>query len=164
MKKQLLSFIVVILSFISSHANHISGGEMYYTYLGIDAFTGFPNYSVTLKLFRDPAGGGPNLETSQNIAIYEKGTNILRWSGNVTESQSYTTTLTYPNPCIISPPVVSFDIKLYTFTVPLAPSQNGYIIVFQRCCRLSGITNVASPSSNFGSTYTAEIPGFEPSS
>src|SRR5512138_2491032 len=127
MKKQLLSFIVVILSFISSHANHISGGEMYYTYLGIDAFTGFPNYSVTLKLFRDPAGGGPNLEISQNIAIYEKGTNNLRWSGNVTESQSYTTTLTYPNPCIISPPVVSFDIKLYTFTVPLAPSQNGYI-------------------------------------
>ena len=101
MKKQILSFIVFLLAFTSSHANHISGGEMYYTYLGIDPFTGFPNYSITLKLFRDPSGGGPTLETAQNIAIYEKGTNLLKWSGTVTQTLAYTTNLTSPNPCII---------------------------------------------------------------
>ena len=66
MKKLLLSLIIVLSSLIPTYANHISGGEMYYTSLGLDASTGFPYYSVTLKLFRDPAGGGPALEGAQN--------------------------------------------------------------------------------------------------
>lgn len=160
MKKLLSSLIVILSTFLSTYANHISGGEMYYSFVG-QAGSNY-TYSVTLKLFRDPAGGGPQLENSQNIAIYEKGTNILTWSGTVAQTQVYTTTLTTPNPCIISPPIVSFDIKLYNFQVTLPASLNGYIIVFQRCCRLAGITNVTAPSTTFGSTYTAEIPGAEP--
>src|SRR6185436_9185937 len=162
MKKSLLSLIVVLATFINTYANHISGGEMYYSFVSQsgNSYT----YSVTLKLFRDPAGGGPNLEPVQNIAIYEKGTNLLAWSGPVAQSQFYTTTLTTPNPCILAPPTVSFNIALYNFQVTLPGSQFGYTIVFQRCCRLTGITNVVAPSTNFGSTYTAEIPGTEPSS
>src|ERR1043165_2544530 len=137
MKKQFLSLFIVLFSFTAINANHISGGEMYYSFISQSG--NFYTYSVTLKLFRDPAGGGPTLEPNQNIAIYEKGTNLLAWSGTVGQTLAYTTTLTYPNPCIISPPTVSFDIKLYNFQVILAGSQNGYTIVFQRCCRLAGI-------------------------
>jgi len=161
MKKQLLSLIIVLSSLIT-YANHISGGEMYYSFVSQsgNSYT----YSVTLKLFRDPGGGGPSLEAFQNIAIYEKSTNVLAWSGSVAKTQAYTTTLTTPNPCIIAPPTVTFDIALYNFQVTLPGSQYGYTIVFQRCCRLNGITNIAAPSSSAGSTYTAEIPGNEPSS
>ena len=162
MKKQLLSLIIILSSLIPTYANHISGGEMYYSFVSQagNSFT----YSVTLKLFRDPGGGGPLLENFQNIAIYEKVTNLLAWSGSVAKTQAYTTTLTTPNPCIIAPPTVTFDIALYNFQVTLPGSQNGYTIVFQRCCRLNGITNIAPPSTTAGSTYTAEIPGNEPSS
>jgi hypothetical protein len=157
MKKQLLSLIVVLSSLIPTYANHISGGEMYYTFVSQSGNN--YTYSVTLKLFRDPAGGGPSLEPVQNIAIYEKVTNLLAWSGSVSQTQAYITTLTTPNPCIIAPPTVSFNIAIYNFQVTLPGSINGYIISFQRCCRLAGITNVVAPSTAFGSTYTAEIPG-----
>jgi gliding motility-associated-like protein len=162
MKKKLLSIFVVLSSLIPTYAAHISGGEMYYTFVSQSGNN--YTYSITLKLFRDIASTGPNLEPTQNIGIYEKGTNVLAWSGTVAQTQVYSLTLGSPNPCIIAPPTVSFTIALYTFQVTIPASQNGYTIAFQRCCRLAGITNITSPSSNYGSTYTAEIPGFEPSS
>lgn len=162
MKKKLLSIFVVLLSLIPGYAAHISGGEMYYTFVSQSG--NLYTYSITLKLFRDIASTGPSLEPTQNIAIYEKGTNVLVWSSTVSQTQAYSLTLGTPNPCIIAPPTVSFTIALYTFQVTIPASLNGYTISFQRCCRLAGITNVTAPSANYGSTYTAEIPGFEPTS
>ncbi|HET9747012.1 MAG TPA: PKD domain-containing protein [Chitinophagaceae bacterium] len=160
MKKKLLSICVILSSLIPAYAAHISGGEMYYTFLSQSG--NLYTYSITLKLFRDVASTGPALEPTQNIAIYEKGTNFLAWSGTVSQTQMYSLTLGTPNPCIIAPPTVSFTIALYTFQVTIPASINGYVISFQRCCRLAGITNVTAPSANYGSTYTAEIPGFDP--
>jgi gliding motility-associated-like protein len=162
MKKKLLSIFVVLSSLIPGYAAHISGGEMYYTFVSQSG--NLYTYSITLKLFRDIASTGPSLEPTQNIAIYEKGTNVLAWSGTVSQTQAYSLTLGTPNPCIIAPPTVSFTIALYTFQVTIPASLNGYTVSFQRCCRLAGITNVTAPSANYGSTYTAEIPGFEPTS
>src|SRR5262245_43782974 len=119
--KKLLSFIVVLSFFATTYANHISGGEMFYSFVSQSGNN--YTYSITLKLFRDPAGGGPNLEPSQNIAIYEKITNVLAWSGPVAQTQAYITTLTTPNPCIIAPPTVSFNIAIYNFQVTLPASQ-----------------------------------------
>jgi len=158
MKTKLLSLIVVFFLAISSYANHISGGEMFYRLVSVsgNSYT----YAVTLKLFRDPTSPtpGPNLEPTQPIGIYEKNTNALVWDSLVGKTSQSTLTLGFPNPCIISPPIISFEIALYEFQVTLPASSFGYTIVFQRCCRLSGITNIAS-SVSAGSTYTAEIPG-----
>jgi gliding motility-associated-like protein len=157
MKRQFLSLIIVLSWALSSNANHISGGEMFYRLVSQSGNN--YTYAVTLKLFRDPGPGGPPLELSQAIGIYDKGTNALVWNSIVSRTSQNTITLSSPNPCIISPPTVTFDIALYEFTVTLPGTQFGYTIAFQRCCRLGGINNIAPPSASAGSTYTAEIPG-----
>jgi gliding motility-associated-like protein len=152
-------FIAFVFA-LPSKANHISGGEMYYTLVSQSGNN--YTYQITLKLFRDVASTGPALEPVQNIGIYEKVTNSLAWSGQASMTNQYNLTLGTPNPCIIAPPQVSFTIALYTFQVTLPGSQFGYTISFQRCCRLGGITNLVPPSNSYGATYTAEIPGWEP--
>ena len=115
-------------------------------------------YHVTLKLFRDGAGGGPPLSPSEIIAIYEKGTNTLVWNNSVPQSSFTTLILTSPGPCVVNPPQVIYDVALYEVNVTLPGSLNGYTITYARCCRVAGISNV-SGSQTAGVTYTAEIPG-----
>ncbi len=157
MKTKLLSLIVFLIAAISSYANHISGGEMSYSFVS-QAGNNY-TYTITLKLFRDALGGGPALAGSEGIAIYAKGTNTLVWSNNAVPRITFNTIqLTTPGPCIINPPQVIYDVAVYQDNVTLPGSINGYIIVYQRCCRVSGIVNVVN-SATTGVTYYAEIPG-----
>ena len=157
MKHKFLSLITLLLMALSSYANHISGGEMSYTLVSQSGnnFT----YTITLKLFRDGLGGGPPLAGSEAIAIYARGTNALVWSNNFVPRVSFNTIqLTTPGPCIINPPQVIYDVAIYQDNVTLPGTANGYIVTYQRCCRVSGIVNVTN-SATTGVTYYAEIPG-----
>src|SRR5688572_4239481 len=158
MKRQLLSLLIVLLIASSSYANHITGGEVSYTLVSQSGNN--YTYAITLKLFRD-ATSGTALDPSVNIAIYNKGNNSLVWNstgGGVAMATSMVLTAT-PGPCIVNPPVVSYQVGFYNLTVTLPGSSFGYIITFARCCRVAGISNIIPPSSNYGVTYTAEIPG-----
>lgn len=155
MKKKFLSLIVVFLLTISSYANHIVGGEMYYSL--VSQVGNNYTYRVTVKLFRDLASG-TGLDNPINVAVYAKGTNALVMTMQVTQSSLMTLTA-IPGPCIINPPQVSYQVGLYTFDLTLPGSANGYVITWARCCRVINITNITPPSANFGATYTAEIPG-----
>ena len=64
----------------------------------------------------------------------------------------------HPGPCINNPPDVFYELGRYNFTVSLPASPNGYLIAYQRCCRIAGINNLVS-SNSLGVTYSAEIPG-----
>ena len=66
-----------------------------------------------------------------------------------------------PGPCINRPPTVIYQVGHYNFDVTLPGNANGYIIVYQRCCRIAGINNLLG-SSSVGATYVAEIPGTNP--
>jgi gliding motility-associated-like protein len=157
MKRQLFSLLIVLLLALSSYANHISGGEMSYTLVSQSGNN--YTYAITLKLFRDGLGGGPALAASEAIAIYARGTNTLVWSNNAVPRISFNTIqLTTPGPCIINPPLVIYDVAIYQANVTLPGTANGYVITYQRCCRVSGIVNVTNSVSQ-GVTYSAEIPG-----
>jgi gliding motility-associated-like protein len=163
MKRQFLSLILALSLAISSYANHITGGEMSYSLVSQSG--GNYTYAVTLKLFRD-ATSATALDQFVNIAIYSKANNALMWSSTapgIAQATSMILTAT-PGPCIVNPPIVSYQVGFYNFNVTLPASTFGYVITYARCCRVAGITNVISPSSNYGATYTAEIPGtsFEP--
>jgi hypothetical protein len=66
-----------------------------------------------------------------------------------------------PGPCINRPPTVIYQVGHYNFSVTLAGNPNGYLVVYQRCCRIAGINNLLG-SSAVGATYVAEIPGTNP--
>ena len=155
MKIRSLSLIVALLLTLSSYANHIVGGEIYYKFDSLR--TGIYYYTVTIKLFRD-ISSGTGLDNPINVAVYAKGTNTLAKALQVTQSSLQTLTAT-PGPCIVNPPLVSYQVGLYTFSLSLPASTYGYTITWARCCRVINITNITSPSANFGATYTAEIPG-----
>jgi gliding motility-associated-like protein len=157
MKTKLLSLIIFTVVALSSYANHISGGEMSYTLVS-QAGNNY-TYTISLKLFRDGLGGGPALAFTEAIAIYAKGTNALIWRNDAVPRVSFTTIqLTTPGPCIINPPQVIYDVGIYQTNVTLPGTLNGYIVTYQRCCRVNGIVNVSN-SALQGVTYVAEIPG-----
>ena len=157
MKRQLLSLIIALTLALTSYANHISGGEMSYVFVSQSGSN--YTYTISLKLFRDGLGGGPALSGSEAIAIYAKGTNTIVWRNDAVPRVSFNTIqLTSPGPCIINPPLVIYDVAVYQTDVTLPASTDGYIITYQRCCRVNGIVNILGSASQ-GVTYVAEIPG-----
>src|SRR5258706_3037827 len=155
--KRLLFFISTFIFFSnSSFANHITGGEMFYTYLGQSG--GSYQYHVTLKLYRDCFSTGAQLDASAPISIFDKATGAMYTTRIVPNSQIIVLTLGSPSACITNPPPACYQVGYHEFDISLPGSLAGYIIAYQRCCRIAGINNL-SGSSTVRVTYTAEIPG-----
>ena len=153
--KKLFLLLAVCLSATFAFANHITGGEMYYTLVKQDGSNYI--YHVTLKLYRDCYSTGAPLDPAAPIAIY-KG-NTLIWNNTIPQSQVVRLNLGSPNQCIQNPPVVCYEAGYYEFDTPSLPAvPEGYTIAYQRCCRIAGINNLFG-SSSVGATYTAQIPG-----
>jgi gliding motility-associated-like protein len=139
-----------------SYANHITGGQMYYTLVSESG--GNYTYKVTMMLYRDCYSQGAPLDESAPIAVFDNETKAMPRLFQVAISQQTKLEITNPDPCILNPPTVCYDVGYYEFTVTLPASKEGYTIAYQRCCRIAGINNLVN-SSNVGATYTAEIPG-----
>jgi len=154
--KKLFLFLVIFSTAIAAFANHITGGTIYYTLAGQSA-SGY-QYNVTLLLYRDHNSTGAPLDPQAAIAIFDRQSGTMIWSGSIPMSISEDMHLTDINPCIANPPVIWYDVGHYNFTVTLPESVAGYTITYQRCCRIAGINNLFG-SSSVGATYTAEIPG-----
>lgn len=142
-------------------ANHITGGEIFYTYSGMDA-NGNHSYHVTLKLYRDHFSSGAALDGAAAIAIFNTASGAMVWSQSVAMTLQTRLILGSPGACITNAPVVDYDVGYYEFDISLPPIPGGYTVTYQRCCRIAGINNLSS-SSNVGATYTAIIPGTVPS-
>jgi len=154
--KKIFFLIISFSACCISFANHITGGEMFYT-LQSQSGNNY-TYSVTLKLYRDCFSSGAPLDAAAPIAIYSS-TGAMVFSNSITQTSFETLQIGSPDPCINNPPAVCYQVGYYTFTVTLPGSAGGYTIVYQRCCRIVGINNIAPPSTSVGATYSAIIPG-----
>jgi gliding motility-associated-like protein len=153
-----LLYIFIALAIFSSpaKASHITGGEMHYTFDGMN--NGMYQYTVTLKLFQR-CGSGRAFPNPTIISIFDKtnGARINDFQVNINNQQNIQ--ITNPDPCITNPPDVCYDIAYYSFSVSLSGSADGYAIASQVNYRINGITNLQPGSGNVGAMYTAEIPG-----
>ncbi|HEU0110891.1 MAG TPA: PKD domain-containing protein [Flavisolibacter sp.] len=152
-------FLLLLICFSTSlvYANHITGGEMFYTF--VDSSNGKYRYQVTLKLYRDCFSTGAPLDGSAPIAIFRNSDGSMIWNGLIPMSQSTTLQLDNPDPCIDNPPAICYEVGYYTFTTIALPAEaSGYTVSYQRCCRITGINNLIG-SSSVGATYSAQIPG-----
>ena len=155
MKPLLIISFLLLLGRVA-HAGHITGGEMYYTYIG--QLNGQYQYNVTLKLYKrcnistsfpDPAiiSVFSKMDLSRVTDIYAPLTRLEN------------SRLTNINPCISNPPLVCFDIAYYSFVLTLPGSPMGYVLSSQVNFRITGMNNLTPGYTGVGATYTAEIPG-----
>jgi gliding motility-associated-like protein len=152
-------FFILLFSnlFLLAKADHITGGEMYYTYNGLS--NGQNSYTVTLKLFMRCNSGrqfpDPAIISVFNKLSFERISDI-----SVALSRRETISIASSDPCISDPPTVCYEVAYYTFTVSLPVNQAGYILASEVNYRIRGITNINS--SQVGATYSCEIPGSVP--
>jgi gliding motility-associated-like protein len=156
MKKIIISSVILLCAFIAK-ADHITGGEMYYTFKGILA-NGEYQYSVTLKFFMRCSSGRRFYDPAV-VSVFNKKTGDHVKDVTVALANERTLTLTNPNPCITNPPTVCYEVGYYYFDVSLPSSADGYKLASQVTFRIQGINNLGVGYSQTGATYTADIPG-----
>ena len=156
MIKRLALPLIIICFYLHARADHITGGEVYYTLLGTS--NGKNNYAVTLKLFMR-CHSGRQFNNPATISVFEKGTQLRVLDIPVNLSRSETIKLGNPSKCITDPPAVCYQVGYYEFIVSVPPSAAGYTISGQFNFRISGIKNLSNGYGSLGATYTADIPG-----
>lgn len=139
-------------------ATHMIGGDITYKCLGNNQF------QITITLFQDCLNGDPvaiREDDPAYYAIYTQGVNpVLIETNDVPSIYTAFIDPNFSNSCINNYPNTCLREQKFVFTVTLAPSDVGYYIVYQRCCRNAAISNIVNPG-NIGVTYLAEIPPFQ---
>ncbi len=120
-------FILLFCAFsFIAKADHITGGEMYYTYSGIS--NGEYQYFVTLKLFMR-CNSGRQFPNPAIISVFDKVSYSRLRDISVGLSNQQTIQLTNPDPCITNPPQVCYVVAYYNFSISLPVTSTGYIPV-----------------------------------
>src|SRR4029079_10128455 len=111
------TFLLMILCGLVffAQANHITGGQIYYTLKSQSGNT--YTYSVSLLLYRDSLSSGAKLDPSVAIAIYDRLTGAMLQTTNVKLSFIEVLHLHSPGPCITRPPTVIYQVGYYKFDV-----------------------------------------------
>jgi gliding motility-associated-like protein len=159
--KNLLVLIICFFSFLPTFASHIAGGELFYEYIGNGTAPNTSRYKVTMRLFRDCLSAGQTLETERVVVgIYN--------TSNMTLNSSVTLSLERPIPsinlntdaipCLVNAPKVCFQIGVFTGTVDLPSTSDGFTLSWIRCCRIDNIGNLGT-SGGVGGTFVTRIPG-----
>lgn len=159
MKRFLLLIWVTLTLCLSSNAAHIKGGFFTYKYLGPGSGTNL-KYRITLTVYMicNPSSG--QLNNPINFTIFNAGNNQFIQNAGVAISNQYNLGKAYDEPCISGDQTgCYYTIVVYDLpSIELPSTPEGYIVSYQRCCRINGINNVTN-SQNVGNTFTIKIPG-----
>ncbi|MBD0351558.1 MAG: gliding motility-associated C-terminal domain-containing protein [Flavisolibacter sp.] len=137
-------------------ADHITGGEMYYKYLGFN--NGEYKYQITGKLFMR-CNSGRQFNNPTVFSVFDRSNTTRIRDINITLNFQENINLTPQNKCITNPPYVCYDVGYYAFELSLPASTNGYLIACQVNFRINTISNFTPGYRQVGATYVAEIPG-----
>ena len=156
MKRYTLIAFCMLCCCLAAKADHITGGEMFYTYLGLSG--GMHNYDVTLRFYMR-CNSGRQFNNPAVVSIFDKATNQRVNSISVPLADQSMIGITDPNPCITNPPRVCYEIGTYHFKLSVPANDAGYIVASMVNYRINGIDNLSPGYSQIGATYTANIPG-----
>lgn len=159
--RKLLSILCCTLLLLSqAYARHIKGGEINYEYIGPGSTPNSDVFVITLRIFLECNASGQQLDEQANVGIYRIGDNlpVLGSPFNFPLVGDEFINISKPNPCIVNPSPVCYRLRTYILSVELPKDPLGYTAVFQRCCRIEGLSNL-SPNNNIGSSYTCTIHG-----
>ncbi|MCW3089669.1 MAG: hypothetical protein JWP81_738 [Ferruginibacter sp.] len=160
--KNLLATCFFIGVVSTSFANHTKGGWIYYKYVGSGGAPNTARYVITLKIYTECILTSNQWCPDVTISIFDAGTNALFANVNVTNSavkDIQNCTRQECHECITDIPNICYKVATYEFAQDLPLQPAGYIISYQRCCRIANIINMAPGSSTIGDTWAVSIPG-----
>jgi len=162
MKRLILAIFSFFVLLVSIDAAHIKGGFFTYRYLGPGSGSNL-RYQITLTVYMicNPSPG--QLNNPINFSIFSAGTNQFIQDVSVPITNQYQLSKLYDEPCISGDERgCYYEIVVYNLSsIELPRTTDGYIISYQRCCRIGGIVNVVN-SGSVGNTFTIRIPGTVP--
>jgi len=148
----LKKYLVILFLFLSQSeifASHIIGGEIFYDCVGGN------NYQISIRLYRD-CNSGTGFDADLPVTVFNgSGGIVLEFT--ISLPPIVLLDVIFNNPCVSIPPGICVEEAVYTKTVALPPSANGYTISYQKCCRTAGTQNLVNPD-NQGITLTIDIP------
>lgn len=143
--KQLLFCLLLFMLCFPVAAKHILGGTISYKNLGVNA--GNVTYQLRIHLFRDCTIGNANFDDPiLGVCIYQAR------NGNLFDVIDMPM-LGNPQTLPTSPYIPCIQQALYSTTLTLPTSNEGYTIMFKRCCRNVVISNLVSPDIEGLSLY-----------
>lgn len=149
--------LIFTVAFFSARADHITGGEMYYTYTG--SSNGLYNYHVTLKQFRSCFTANRQFANPTYIGVFNRTTGQRISNLHIPLSREEELSTTSTDPCITRAPHVCYLVGYWEFDISLPASPDGYVLTSQVTNRVDAINNLQIGYGRIGATYTAEIPG-----
>jgi gliding motility-associated-like protein len=149
LKKIFLLFLFVGITQFSVSATHIVGGEMTYRCLGNN------QYEITLYVYRDCFNGVPPFDNPAYINVFSNSV-LLRVEPFRRLAVNDTLRENIQERCFVVPGDVCVHTTFYKDTLNLPFNQNGYTLVYQRCCRNNTILNIIDPDST-GASFTVDI-------
>ncbi len=164
MYKYFLTLLLVLVGG-TAMANHIKGGFFTYKYLGESSDGSQVRYNVKLTVYM---GCNPNpgqLNPTINFSFFDGVTRELVKNESVGMNTPYDLWKQVDEECITgNQRDCYYTIVVYELaSVELPANPNGYIISYQRCCRIANVDNLIA-SATVGNTYSIEIPGKKPNS
>jgi gliding motility-associated-like protein len=155
LKKLTIVFLVIPLWF-TARADHITGGQMFYTYNGFSE--GLHHYNFTLQFYMR-CNSGRQFNNPTTIIVYDKETGSKVSEIYAALSNTETIGIQNHNKCISNPPDVCYVVGSYHFEVSVPINLAGYVVASQVNYRINGINNLEFGYGQLGATYTADIPG-----
>lgn len=157
--KRFLLVIAILFAFTDSWAAHIKGGFFTYEYLGPGSGTN-NRYKITLTVYMQCNPTPGQLSNPINFSIFNAGNSQFIQDVSVPITNQYNLGKIYDEPCITGNEIgCYYTIVVYDLpSIELPSSPNGYIVAYQRCCRIPGINNVVA-SGSVGNTFSILIPG-----
>ncbi len=172
--KKLFFIFIVILFFQNVKAAHITGGEIFYDYIGIGNSSNTNKFRITLRLFRDNFSTGANMPLNVYIGIFDYGTKSQFPSSGSFFDVQRTSIIAVPkiqSDCAQGDTILAYTMGVYSFIVDLPNNIAGYIASYETCCRINSSTgnplnsliNVNSPAGTggTGATYVVRISGHQ---
>ncbi|HRG93115.1 MAG TPA: hypothetical protein PLZ10_09210, partial [Chitinophagaceae bacterium] len=159
MKRLLFVLLTFFILSATADAAHIKGGFFTYRYLGPGNGSNL-RYQIKLTVYMICTASEGQVNTTVNFSIFNAGTNQFLQNASVALTNSYTLNKSYNEPCITGDErgcyylIVEYNLP----SIELPSTPNGYIVAYQRCCRISGINNLVN-SGAVGNTFSIKIPG-----
>lgn len=160
MKGRLFLFLFLFLSIaFTSNARHLKGGFLSYAYVGPGSAANTAIYKLKLIQYMDCDATGGQIDASITFSFFDGGNNQHINEITVNRTNLYFLDKSNDEACISGDQSgCYYQIAEYETNVELPVTTNGYLVGFQRCCRIEDIENITN-SGEVGITYSIKIPG-----